>query len=138
MNIAFISGLAAASVLAVSATVTPAAADALSSYRWNKRVLVVAGPAAQNADVMQQRRAYDGAAQGMRERDVVLVEATGDSAQARQIRQQLSLDGLSFKVILVGKDGHTTIASDRPWTADDLFRRIDTMPMRRDEMRRKG
>lgn len=125
-----------ASVLAVAATAAPAAADTLAAYRWNKRVLIVAGPASRNADVLQQRRAYDSAAQGMRERDVVLVDATGDSAEARQIRRQLSLDGRSFKAVLVGKDGHTTIASDKPWTADDLFRRIDAMPMRRDEMRR--
>jgi hypothetical protein len=37
---------------------------------------------------------------------------------------------------LVGKDGHTAVSSDKPLSADDLFARLDAMPMRQDEMRR--
>jgi Domain of unknown function (DUF4174) len=41
-----------------------------------------------------------------------------------------------FEVFLVGKDGHTAVYSDKPLSADDLFARVDAMPMRQDEMRR--
>jgi hypothetical protein len=41
-----------------------------------------------------------------------------------------------FEVFLVGKDGHTAVSSDKPRCAEDLFARVDAMPMRQDEMRR--
>jgi hypothetical protein len=37
---------------------------------------------------------------------------------------------------LVGKDDHTAVSSDKPLSADDLFARLDAMPVRQDEMRR--
>jgi hypothetical protein len=37
---------------------------------------------------------------------------------------------------LVGKDGDTAVSSDKPLSADDLFARLDAMPLRQDEMRR--
>ena len=41
-----------------------------------------------------------------------------------------------FEVFLVGKDGHTAVSSDKPRSAEDLFARVDAMPMWQDEMRR--
>ena len=37
---------------------------------------------------------------------------------------------------LIGKDTHTVLASRHPRAARDLFRLIDAMPMRREEMRK--
>jgi hypothetical protein len=130
LTLAF-SGLAGSFIMAA-----PADADALSGYRWNKRVLVVTAASPQDGDAVQQRRAYRDALRGMTERDIVLVEAIGDGNEARRIRSQLSIDGRRFKAVLVGKDGHTTLTSDTPWTADELFRKVDDMPMRKEEMRR--
>jgi hypothetical protein len=72
----------------------------------------------------------------MAERSIVLAEALDDSARSREIRSRLSADGRRFQVFLVGKDGHTAVASDKPLSAEDLFARVDAMPMRQDEMRR--
>jgi hypothetical protein len=41
-----------------------------------------------------------------------------------------------FQAFLVGKDGHTAISSEKPLSAEQLFARVDAMPMRQDEMRR--
>jgi len=72
----------------------------------------------------------------MSERSIVLTEATDDSERSRQIRSRLSADGRRFEVFPVGKDGHTAVSSDKPLSAEDLFARVDAMPMRQDEMRR--
>jgi hypothetical protein len=71
----------------------------------------------------------------MSERAIVLIEALDDSERSQQIRSRLSADGGRFKVFLVGKDGHTAVSSDKPLAADDLFARVDAIPLRRDEMR---
>jgi uridylate kinase len=110
---------------------------ALSTFLWTNRVLVVIAPGPQDANLLAQRRIYHEAAAAMAERDVVLVEAVGDDGHARAMRAQLSAGRSGFTVLLVGKDGNTAFAADKPLAADAIFKRIDAMPMRQDEMRRK-
>jgi hypothetical protein len=105
-------------------------------FRWSKRVLVVVAPAS-DAAAEAQRRIYQQAAKGMSKRAIVLIDVRDDSARSRQIRSWLATDGKRFRVFLIGKDGHTTISSETPLAAEDLFARVDAMPMRQDEMRRK-
>jgi Domain of unknown function (DUF4174) len=107
----------------------------LDEHRWKDRLLVVSAPA-ENAAVEEQRRIYRSAAEGMSERQILLVEALGDSERSRQLRTRISADGKRFQVFLVGKDGHTSLSSDKPFSAEYLFGKVDAMPMRRDEMRR--
>jgi hypothetical protein len=110
-------------------------ASPLDNLRWKSRILVVVAPAG-DAAAQAQRHIYDSAAKGMAERSIVLAEALDDSSRSRQIRSRLDADGRRFQVFLIGKDGHTAVASDKPLSAADLFARVDAMPMRKDEMRR--
>lgn len=110
-------------------------ASPLDEFYWKNRVLVVVAPAG-NAAAETQRRIYESSAKGTSERSIVLTEAADDSERSRQIRSRLSADGRRFEVFLVGTDGHTAVSSDKPLSADDLFARVDAMPMRQDEMRR--
>ena len=41
-------------------------------------------------------------------------------------------------MILVGKDGGTKMVCDNPVKLQEVFDRIDSMPMRRQEMKTKG
>lgn len=111
-------------------------ADPFDQWRWKNRVLVITAPAGDPA-AAAQRRIYETAAKGMAERAIVLTEARDDSARSQAIRASLSADRGRFHVYLVGKDGNTAVASDKPLSADELFGRVDAMPMRKDEMRRK-
>ena len=105
-------------------------ASPLDEFHWKNRVLVVVAPAG-NAAAETQRRIYESSAKGTSERSIVLTETADDSERSR-----LSADGRRFEVFLVGKDGHTAVSSDKPLSADDLFARVDVMPIRQDEMRR--
>lgn len=113
-----------------------AQAAPFDQWRWTNRVLVIVAPAG-DAAADAQRRIYQSAAEGMREREIVLVEARDNSARSQAIRARLSADSNRFHVFLVGKDGNTAIAADKPLSAEELFGRVDAMPMRRDEMRRR-
>jgi hypothetical protein len=128
---ALVLGLSLGAALPAEARDTP-----LAGYRWKNRVLVVVAPSRQDANLVTQRRIFEQNAKGMAERQIVLVEAAGDDDRARAIRSQLGADDKAFKVLLVGKDGNTAVSSTRPFSAAELFGKVDAMPMRRDEMRR--
>jgi Domain of unknown function (DUF4174) len=110
-------------------------ASPLDQFHWQERVLVIVAPAGDPA-AETQRRIYGASAKGMSERSIVLTEAVDDTERSRQIRSRLSAEGSRFQVFLVGKDGHTAASSTKPLSAEDVFARVDAMPMRQDEMRR--
>lgn len=58
--------------------------------------------------------------------------------QASEIGAGFGVKSQQFRTILVGKDGGIKLNSDKPLDACALFNLIDTMPMRRQEMRAKG
>lgn len=107
----------------------------LDEHLWKNRLLVISAPTESRA-VEEQRRIYRSAQSGMSERQILLIEALGDSQRSRELRTKISADGARFQVFLVGKDGHTALSSDKPFSAKYLFGKVDAMPMRRDEMRR--
>ncbi|MGY3452089.1 DUF4174 domain-containing protein [Bradyrhizobium sp. USDA 4353] len=112
----------------------PSDGSALDPYRSKNRVLIVTGP--DDAAAQQQRKIYEAAKAGMSERQIILLDALDDSALSRQLRAAVGTDGRRFTVTLIGKDGHTALASHTPISAEELFGRVDAMPMRQDEMRR--
>lgn len=107
----------------------------LDEHLWKKRLLVIVAPTESGA-VEEQRRIYRSAERRMSERQIVPIEALGDSQRSRELRTETSADGKGFQVFLVGKDGYTALSSDKPFSAEYLFGKVDAMPMRRDEMRR--
>jgi hypothetical protein len=123
-------------LMGVVAMANACEASPLDEYKWKNRLLVVVAPTGDSL-AKEQRQIYETSGRGMSERSVILTEAFDDSERSRQIRSQLSADGKHFEVFLVGKDGHTAFSSDHPLSADYLFGKIDAMPMRRDEMRRR-
>lgn len=129
--------LVGAAILAASAFGrAEAAPDPLVRHRWSSRLVVVVAPAPGDPRVAEQKRILAEAGPGAGERDLALVEAVGDGPDASAIRRRLGVRATDFAAILVGKDGGAKLRSDRPLTAAALFEEIDTMPMRRSEMRK--
>ena len=111
--------------------------DPLAAHRWRHRVLLAAAPTARDPTLALQRAAFAAMRAGARERDLVLVEVVGETAQARAVRQRFGLDPSGFAAILVGKDGGEKLRSARALDAQQLFPVIDAMPMRQSEMKRR-
>ena len=129
--------LGAATLLAMAAypgLAAPGGTDPLAPYRWKARVLVAVAPAADNAQLLEQRRLFRTMGQAGQDRDLALVEGVGD--ESRALRQALGLDDAGFYAVLVGKDGGAKLTSRQPLPADQLFPVIDAMPMRQGEMKR--
>lgn len=112
-------------------------AETLNDFRWKQRLLVVTGgPAALRTQLAKQEA-------GLIERDVrvfILDEPAKapDKALAAELRNRLKIrDGVA-EVLLLGKDGQTTLR----WKVDEfmitaLFAKIDAMPMRKAEMQER-
>ncbi len=85
------------------------------------------------------------ASSGLAERDVVQITATADlvtvdgsasdALRADRLRQDYATGTDGFQVVLIGKDGGVKLRAAEPVAAGDFFALIDTMPMRRREMR---
>ena len=131
--------LGAATLLAMAAypgLAAPGGPDPLAPYRWKARVLVAIAPAADNPQLVEQRRLFKTFGKAGQERDLALVEGIGDQGKAKVLREALGLEDSGFYAVLVGKDGGAKLTSRHPLSADQLFPVIDAMPMRQDEMKR--
>ena len=93
----------------------------------------------------RQRRMLAGVRGGLIERDMVVVSVVGDRVRvdgrgtdrigADDLRRAVDTSTAAFSVLLIGKDGGVKLRSAEPVGAERLFALIDTMPMRRQEMR---
>jgi hypothetical protein len=136
--------LFAACIAALAAL--PASADAMAAYKWKKRPLLVFAPSPDDGRIAEQRGRLDSTA--LADRDMVVVVVAGDSVQASpgpgpgltaaELRRRYDVGSGEFRTILVGKDGGVKRSSPRPLSRNAVFGLIDAMPMRRQEMRRRG
>ena len=90
--------------------------------RWQRQNSILAGSRAQFAD-----------------RDLVRLDvfASGPKVDP-SLRAHYHVRPGAFRVLLIGKDGHVAYGGPTPVSLRTLMATIDRMPMRRDEMRRKG
>ncbi|WP_375404781.1 DUF4174 domain-containing protein [uncultured Sphingomonas sp.] len=112
----------------------------ISAMKWEKRVLLVSAPDANDPSLNDQRRIIARWRAGAKERDLAIVEVVGNkvagaSDPATTLRQRYRLPTAGFTVVLIGKDGGSKLRGTRPISAAILEETIDAMPMRRGSKR---
>jgi len=113
--------------------------DDLSPFRWRKRLLVISAASLDDSLLGQQRRWIQESVAGFRERDMALIELfEADSPGRSALRSKLTLEKGVFTVLLVGKDGGEKLRSQEPVPMAEVFALIDSMPMRKREMRQRA
>ena len=106
----------------------------LSAYRDTNRLFVVFAPSKKDARLVRQERLLRGSAKGFEERDLLkFVLLRGEFKPRRKYRVAAN----EFRVLLIGKGGTVAFSSKSPVLPKTIFARIDAMPMRREEMRRR-
>ena len=108
----------------------------VADMRHQRRVLIVAAASAADARRVAQDAALAGMTKALADRDVTVVELTGDTVRgaadtAAALRARWRLPKAAFGVVLVGKDGHAALRRSEPIDAPTLVATIDAMPMRR-------
>ncbi len=114
----------------------------LSSYQWKNRILILND----GKGIEEQLSAMDSESAGMEERDLLIITLKEDNAtiggrplsknDLDEIKNIYDIPTNEFKLILIGKDGTVKLQESRfvnPW---EIFALIDSMPMRRNEMRK--
>lgn len=119
--------------------VTPAAslAAVLKASRWQKRVLLLCAPTADNTALLRQRQLLATDRPGLEARELLVREVlfTNLSAADRKyLTETLHVSPTSFTMVLLGKDGDPKRRETEPVTPSSLFTTIDAMPMRQREM----
>ena len=112
-----------------------AASPTIAQMRWERRVLIVAAPSAQDASLAEQRRILAAWKTNAAARDLSIVEVVdnqvrGAADTAAQIRRRYRFPA-AFTAILIGKDGGEKLRSAKPFPAAALEATIDAMPMRK-------
>ena len=120
----------ALATLMLLASGLPAGAEPLSEYRWEKRPIVVFAPDRLDPRRVEQLDRFEGARSMLEERENVVIV---DTEQTSGLRQHFEPD--PFTVILVGKDGTEKLRRTQPVSVEVLTELVDSMPMRRREMR---
>jgi hypothetical protein len=122
-----------------------------SPFDGSRRIVVILAGSAGEELVRQQRGEMLKHGAGLDERDMVVFAVLPDGsvegvhgtaptpAEVQAFRSRTPLNGAQaggFAVLLIGKDGGVKFRATRPVAAEELFALIDTMPMRRQEMKR--
>lgn len=108
-------------------------AASLADHRWKHRLLVVPTITAEFQEELKNHRS----ALDERAIQVVALNAEENRAIAQEIAARFQLTADKDEVLLIGKDGRTTVRwaeTEFRWSL--LFERIDAMPMRQVEIRR--
>ena len=103
----------------------------LSSYRWTHRPIVVFANSPEDVNYTRQIKMLESGLNQLLVRDVVVLTDTNPS-EVSPLRELLRPRG--FGLLLIGKDGQVKLRKPFPWSARELSRAIDKMPMRRQEL----
>ena len=103
----------------------------LSSYRWTHRPIVVFANSPEDVNYTRQINMLESGLNQLLVRDVVVLTDTNPS-EVSPLRELLRPRG--FALLLIGKDGQVKLRKPFPWSARELSRAIDKMPMRRQEL----
>jgi len=118
-------------------------ANPLSSYKWKSRIIVMTittDKAAVKAALKDERA-------DLSDRDLIVIDVSPKSTALKNtvrpsktsienLRSRLSLSGDRNQFILIGKDGGVKSRQKGSLSLKKFFALIDTMPMRKQEMRR--
>ncbi len=130
--------LAASLAAALLPSLAPAQGN-LPCCQGKNRLLLVFVPSKSDPRRQKQNALLHNSAEAFRNRDLVRLDYLETSgANGAAVRAHHGIKPGQFRVLLIGKDGHMASGSPIPIAVSELTSQIDRMPMRRDEMRRRG
>ena len=134
-------------ILTVSTPVTSSAQDILAQYRWQNRVVILFAEGVDNDKAAGFLASLSERQPDFIDRDMLLITVYPEKAKiageaisaqaAVALQNRYNQDNANFRVLLIGKDGGVKLNRIKETALQNLFDLIDTMPMRRQEMRQK-
>ena len=137
-------------VVAVSGILPKAVASAidLSDYRWKQRLLFIFSPSTTDATFLALDKRLAQTALEIEDRDMIIFRIfenipsrLSDNSllpgDEEALRRRFGIEAGRFTVVLVGKDGGVKMVAHRDADLESIFNLINSMPMRKQEMRDK-
>ncbi|MGV7224466.1 MAG: DUF4174 domain-containing protein [Nitrospinales bacterium] len=121
----------------------------LTQFKWKKRLILIFAPDGRNPLFKELQSKIMAQKAEVEDRDLVVFEilergqsrmntAHLDQEAVDSIRKRLAVPQSTFRVILIGKDGGMKLERDDQAGLEEIFERIDSMPMRKNEIRQKN
>jgi Domain of unknown function (DUF4174) len=111
----------------------------LESMQWKKRVVMVYCPKVSDTEFKLQKKWLSEVGKDIMERDLTVidcVESNLSAEDALHLKERFKYTPNHFCFWLIGKDGEVKLISNKPVKPEQLFGLIDSMPMRREEMKK--
>ena len=114
----------------------PLQAAKLKDYLWKNRVIITFSASLKEPERLALQKQMEENACAFTDRNLVHIDLLQGSEEFDEMSQHLStaVSSSSFQLLLLGKDGGVKLRSSTA-SLEDIFSLIDTMPMRRREMR---
>jgi hypothetical protein len=121
----------------------------LSKFQWKNRLLLIFAPDENDSLFKKLQSEIITQEAEVEDRDLIIFELFGlgssrmnrallDQSKVDSIRRHFSVPQRSFRVILIGKDGGIKLKRNGQIDLETIFELIDSMPMRKDEIRQKN
>ena len=131
--------LLAATLAALLVPAMALAQEDLSHYRGKNRLLLIFAPSKTDLRWQKQNALFQNSGAAFRDRDLVRLDYLERSENpGTALRTRYGVKSGQFRVLLIGKDSHVASGGPSPIALSELTEQIDRMPMRREEMRRRG
>lgn len=120
----------------------------LTQFQWKNRLLLIFAPDENDSLFKKLQSEIIAQEAEVEDRDLIVFELFGlgssqmnrallDQSKVDSIRRHFSVPQRSFRVILIGKDGGIKLKRNDQIDLETIFELIDSMPMRKDEIRQK-
>ncbi len=96
--------------------------EQLEKYHWKKRIILLTYSDVSNKKVLEQRKIFEQTPGENKERKLILIEKVKED--------------IEFKLDLIGLDGGVKKSFKNIVPMKDLFKIIDSMPMRASELKK--
>ena len=118
----------------------------VKGHLWKERVLIVTASSPTNVGYKRQEQLLTKGKKGIKERDLVIYRLYNehwldpennllDGKEAEAIYASYDIEPGTFSVVLIGKDGGVKMRKSDIVSTREIFQLIDSMPMRRQEMK---
>ena len=124
-------------------------AQNLKEHKWKNRILIVKSSDIHSEKYREQLKEFSNSFLELNDRKFMLYRITGDDFESvdyknnalknsgkisGKLTQKILNEKEDFEVILIGLDGGIKIQQTQILMKEDLFKIIDSMPMRRNEL----
>ncbi|MEM7486721.1 MAG: DUF4174 domain-containing protein [Bacteroidota bacterium] len=106
----------------------------LAQYKWQNRLVILVSLDLESESMKKQEKQFHDTKKAMEDREMVVLRLSPKSKELKAYNISQNYEG----VLLIGKDGGLKAKYDFVVAPSVIFELVDSMPMRRAEMRNKN